>query len=644
MAPTGNLPFSPSTAPLGAHGAPVCKHETANVLLRRSDNLRRPRAFINAGKIKDESGKVVTAELQDGTENTPDNAEARFTKLVTGNAQWHWPEEPEGEHLIGFDTVSEQRRFAPGQHLDEGIDLTVIQGERKARAIHLPPPVIINLRDAAPASEDLLTDEQLDYFRANGNNAFIYIHGYNVPHGERGRFLNRRDSQKRYGGHGPTPTNAWHPNKATTWQDAEALPDTSATPPKEDQLNGTGAHNWAIHMEYQLNRAAGFDGENWMPYSRIINISWPGDTGSTDFMQAELNAMTAGRRLAPLLLQLAGAGIAINLISHSLGARVALTALNIVGAIGKSNLVDHLFLWQPAVADNALTNDSSRDVHPLGLGVFPSAHSAARKIVVLHSRGDGILGAGEDEDSAWWQDALLRFSPAALITTTAWNLANAEDAMDDVLGYFRGAYDKKWWTFPSFLDNGFGPAIETLYKDYLPLTFDAPTTHPQRSLYVSEALKQTVKENWARLGKDILAEANALWQLCIDCLRNGERPPDYTLMAPLNHRASISPQVAKDYVLRLKKLAVNNWVPEQPPRPALGYVGFDEVADKASPDFDQFISSLLDKNEVDQVNQSTWLFSHSGMRIPSEEVFKRSYKEAVIDRLKEQGRKQFGQY
>jgi hypothetical protein len=110
------------------------------VLLRRSDNLRRPRAFINAGKIKDESGKVVTAELQDGTENTPDNAEARFTKLVTGNAKWFWPEEPEGEHLIGFDTVSEQRRFAPGQHLDEGIDLTVIQGERKARAIHLPPP------------------------------------------------------------------------------------------------------------------------------------------------------------------------------------------------------------------------------------------------------------------------------------------------------------------------------------------------------------------------------------------------------------------------------------------------------------------------------------------------------------------------
>ncbi|MGO1463146.1 MAG: hypothetical protein ACTHV7_12575 [Oleiphilaceae bacterium] len=220
-----------------------------------------------------------------------------------------------------------------------------------------------------------------------------------------------------------------------------------------------------------------------------------------------------------------------------------------------SNLVDHLFLWQPAVADNALTNDSSRDVHPLRLSVFPSAHSAVRKIVVLHSRGDGILGAGEDEESAWWQKALLRSSPAALIATTASNLANSEDAMDDVLGYFRGAYDKKWWTFPSFLDNGFGPAIEELYKDYLPLTFKAQmTTYPQLSSYVPDALKRTVKANWDRLEQDILAEADALWQPCIDCLRNSERPPEYTLLAPLNHRASVSSQVAKDYVLRLKSL------------------------------------------------------------------------------------------
>ena len=615
MTPTSNLPFSPSTAPLGAHSAPVCKHETANVMLRRSDNLGRPRAFINAGKIEDESGKLVTAEAQDGKEHTPANAEARFAKLVTGNARWHGPEEPEGEHLIGFDTVSEQLRFTPGQTPSEGVDLTVIQGERKAKAIHLPPPVIINLREEVPAPEDLLTDEQLDYFRANGNNALVFMHGYNIPHGAWGRL-------------------GWHSQSASVWQDPQTVND--------EYLNGAGAHNWAVHMEYQLNLAAGFDGQNWMPYSRIINISWPGDTSSTDFIQAELNAMASGRRLAPLLLQLAAAGIAINLLSHSLGARVALTALNILGTIGKRDLIDHLFLWQPAVADNALTNDSSRDVHPLGLGVFPAAHSAARKIVVLHSRGDGILGADNSEDEALWRKALSFKHPVA---TTAWDLATADDPMDDVLGNLRGAYDKKWWTFPSFLDNGFGPAIENLYKDYLPLTFEAwMTVHPQRSLATPEVLKQTVQENWTRLEKDILTEANALWQPCIDCLRNGERPPDYTLLAPLNHQASVSPQMAKDYVARLKKLAVNNWVPEQRPRPALGYVGFNEVAGERAGLFrDRFIENKLFDESWLATDQSKWLFSHSGMRIPSEEVFDRSYRAEIVRRISEEG-VGFGRY
>jgi hypothetical protein len=147
-----------------------------------------------------------------------------------------------------------------------------------------------------------------------------------------------------------------------------------------------------------------------------------------------------------------------------------------------------------------------------------------------------------------------------------------------------------------------------------------------------------------RLETDILSEVHALWQPCIDCLRNGERPPDYTLLAPLNHRASVSLQVATDYILRLKKLAGNNWVPEQPPRPALGYVGFDEVVRRDATGFDEFIDKSLTEARFSTVDQSKWLFSHSGMRIPSEDVFNHSYKEAIINRLKELGRSQFGQY
>ncbi|WP_304103189.1 hypothetical protein, partial [Marinobacter antarcticus] len=137
-------------------------------------------------------------------------------------------------------------------------------------------------------------------------------------------------------------------------------------------------------------------------------------------------------------------------------------------------------------------------------------------------------------------------------------------------------------------------------------------------------------ENWARLEKDILAEANALWQPCIDCLRNGERPPEYTLLSPLNHRASVSPKVAKDYVLRLKKLAVNNWVPEQPPRPALGYVGFKEVAGESAIEFDVFLDESLANGKLFPVDQSKWLFSHSGMRVPTQELFEETYQQEIM--------------
>jgi hypothetical protein len=601
-------------------------------LLQRTDNLGRPLAFTDAGTVMDMAAKSVSGTILDGPEPDQIAHQARFERLTIGEVRWHWSEKPEGEHLIGINTVSEKLRFIPGETLEDGVELDVIARERKATAIHLPAPMVINLREESLPDDDLLTARQLNYFKANGNNALLFVHGYNVPHGDWGRFLKGEGRSQNY--HGNTRSfrrhPVWHPYKATVWQDADALSESLFTPLEDDQLNGNGLHNWAVHMEYRLNRAAGFDGKDWMPYSRIINVSWPGDTGSTDFMQAELNAMAAGRRLAPLLQQLHSAGIAINIITHSLGARVALTALNLLGSIGYRDLVDHLFLWQPAVADNALTNQASRDVHPLGLGVFPEAHGAARRIVVLHSKGDGILGPEEASDKDWWSRIVRRVSPLA---TATWQIATSEDPMDDALGYLHGAYDKKWWTFPSFLDNGFGPAMEKLYAGYLPLTLEpGSVAHPQRSASSAASLQQTVADNWARLEQDAIAEARALWQPCMECLRNGTRPPQYRLLVPLGHRASISPNLAQVYIRHLRKLALNGWRPERPPRPALGYVGFDEVAgDEASSTFDPFIADMLDHGAFADVNQSRWLFSHSGMRIPSDEVFAEVYRKEIME-------------
>lgn len=644
MTSLAGLPFSPSPSRLGNQDAPTCGNDKGAVQLERFDNTGRPLAFTNAGTVTDATETGGAGTLLDATEKTPANHLACFDGLVSGQARWHWREDPAGEHLIGLDTLSKKLRFVPGETLNEGVSVDVIPGVRKARAIHLPPPVLINLREDGSPGEDLLAPEQLAYFQANGNNALLFIHGYNVPHGGWGRFLKGQSRSHEWHGNVQSfrQRAEWHPYPATVWQDLEALSDTVSAPLEESELNGTGAHNWAVNMEYRLNRAAGFDGRDWTPYSRIINISWPGDTGATDFMQAELNAMAAGRRLVPLLQQLHASGIALNIITHSLGARVALTALNILGAIGHRNLLDHLFLWQPAVADNALTNDASRDVHPLGLGVFPAAHQAARNIVVLHSKEDGILGPGGNQDQEWWKRSLRAlFMPPGL---ELWNLATAEDPLDDILGHLHGAYDKKWWTFPSFLDNGFGPAIETHYADYLPLHPDVGRGRsPRSTLAHRERVKRQVAANWERLERDILAEARALWQPCTDCLRQGQRPPRYTLLAPMNHQPAISTDKARHYVQRLKKLALNRWVPERSPRPALGHLGLDGVAGENAIARDPFLEKLMEAGEIDVVDQSPWLFSHSGMRIPSDDLFRHIYqREIMSNRLLANSR--FGRY
>jgi hypothetical protein len=644
------LPFEPNTTPLGRYGAPACCQETARVSLRRTDNLGRPRRFTDPGKLRNVLGQAYAGHLRPDP-HAHDDALARFDNVTVGHAWWHWPENPMGEHLIGVDTISRKQRYVPGEILTEGVRLDVIPGERKATAIHLPPPVILNLREDASPQGDRLSPDQLAYFRANGNNALIFVHGYNVAHGDWGRFLNgdRRSPQW----HGNTRSFSrgpkWHPYKATIKQDPEALAEGYPFTLDDGDVNGSGAHNWAVHMEYQLNKAAGFDGRDWMPYSRIITVSWPGDTGATDFLQAELKAMAAGRRLVPLLQQLQDAGVAVNLITHSLGARVALTALNILGTTGRYNWVDHLFLWQPAVADNALSNDPERDVHPLGLGVFPAAYKAARQIVVLHSKKDGVLGPDERFSNSWGQQIAENVSSVAIsgiagpVRKIAGDLISADDPVDEVTGLLLGAYDKKWWTFPSFLDNGFGPAIEALYRDYLPLTYDeAAETSPRG--YPARQRRRLALRNWARLEKDLLAEAESLWQPCIDCLRRGDRPPQYTLLAPLNHRASVSPELARDYLRRLRKLALNHWRPEHPPRPALGYVGFEAVAgDKAGAERDEFIELQLESEKFTPLDQSKWLFSHSGMKIPSQEVFEKSFSDAIMRRIVEEGTG-FGRY
>lgn len=370
-------PLQPSRTDESGVTAPSHCSVAVTVLIVHSDTLGR---FLLEGtpvKLFDSEGKTFSATI---------DAEgiSRHEGVTPGKVAWQL-ENIHGLHLVAVDDelLDPRQAAAAPPEVEVAIEETTIQ------AVYLPPPISLNLRDAKTRPEnDLLSEEQLEQLQLAGNNATLFLHGYNVPLGEYGTFASWEQ-------HGDidTPslvTNAHTASRATILQDIEKVEMPVAitgrytasnayhTPTenrpdnvREAHCNGSGASNWFVHMEYQLNRAAGMTEEDWQPYTRMVGIAWFGDTGSVDFFQAELNAMAAGRRLVALLEQLHEAGIAINIISHSLGARVVLTALNILGEQERHQWVDNLYLWQPAVADNALVNDASQDSHPLGMGGVP---------------------------------------------------------------------------------------------------------------------------------------------------------------------------------------------------------------------------------------------------------------------------------
>ncbi|PVY77587.1 alpha/beta hydrolase family protein DUF900 [Tamilnaduibacter salinus] len=625
------LPFEPSVTPLDDDGTtPQCQEPTATIRLRRVDNTGHPLAPQDSGRMAHRT-RAHSATPETGEQ--PDVA--LYTELPPGDHEWRWRPQPAGAHLIALEAGPEKRDYRPGEALAEAPVINAPPEGRDVTATHLPPPVLISLRDE-DIDSDRLTSEQLAYFQRNGNNALLFIHGYNVGHGEWGKVL--EGVADHWNGKAPK----WTDEPLTVYRDADTINDEHGLDLAETDLNNEGAHNWAVSMEYQLNRAAGFSDDDWMPYSRIITVSWPGDTGQTDFMQSEFNANAAGRRLVRLLEQLADAGVGINIITHSLGARVGLTALNILGAIRSQAAIDHLFLWEPAVADNALTNDTARDVHPLGMGVFVNAHKAARRIVVLHSRGDGVLGPTDDEEEQSMWEELISVTPAGWIADAAESVMTGR-FMDDLLGTFGGVYTKKWWTFPSFLDNGLGAPLERLYADYMPLQPGRMVTRRGQS-WREGPDPETVNANWERLKADIIAEARNRFDACKDCLQNSKPLPRYDLLSPLNHLPIVTKARAEQYADDLRALAERNWYPRQAPRPALGYDGVDAlIGQKAGENRDQFLERQFKGDYLSMFDQSDWLFSHSGMRIPNSEIFERSYRDGVMRRIQVEGTG-FGSY
>ncbi|CAN5434100.1 hypothetical protein BH10PSE19_BH10PSE19_11280 [soil metagenome] len=285
-------------------------------------------------------------------------------------------------------------------------------------------------------SAQSLSPQQLEYFKKHGNNALIFIHGFNVHLGHYPRQISDIkfvDIAQLIGRHTVTKTETrieYSDSLQTIYRDPELLArrfpeithnlDVLPNELKDDLgINGNEAHSWFIHMEDNMNRASGqFDRTDYTRYVRLINIAWSGDrSDALNYLAAEEEANIAGRKLLALVMQLYQAGITINIIAHSLGCRVLLTLMNELGQQGHNDYLNHVFLWQAAVSDTALSNDPQRDTTIKQNSKFIYAHAAARKITVLYSEEDDVLGL------AYWFANYVGVAPEELDTEEGYTKA-----------------------------------------------------------------------------------------------------------------------------------------------------------------------------------------------------------------------------
>ena len=466
-------------------------------------------------------------------------------------------------------------------------------GVANIEAIYLPPPMLLNFRfnQTFNQQEETRNKERIkQQIFASGKNVTLFIHGFNVPLGKTGRFPTAKELGKipaydalplsseqvqtpyvYYGdvvgkvvGEQPTiRLNKMQTSRELKVDRYRAL---------EREFMGRDALSWFPSVEYYLNLAA--SGKlspsepftDWDKYSRILGITWSGNISPANvFFRAEMYANETGRDLAKLIQEL-DKDTKINIITHSLGARVALSALNILGDFDGEydNRIDNLIMLEAAVADNAITKNYIRENNPLAMELFPFAHKAVKSMRVMYSLEDGVLGG----DSTPWD------TDDGFIT-------------DNIL--IRGAYPKKY-----------GPFANRTHAigDYYPYDKNARTSisHQKAKADIHNAIQIQCLDNMGQNSKDVAAlcdymksqesfgrqmiESKARELIAQEIERvNQDRIADLNILRPWSHFRRF-PKDA-DYTQHIIDVLMNvifkgDWKmssEELAIRPALGYLG-----------------------------------------------------------------------
>ena len=515
----------------------------------------------------------------------------------------------------------------------------------------LPPPILLELNKT---NKNTLSSQQINYFKNNGNNALLFIHGYNTGLGSYGNYPESFYMDGVHSGHGFASNNPLHfksskytrtvaydlsdphelmacfPSLSKTQAQHIHDGDSEGQSETDGSLHGQEACKWFTHMEYNFNKAAGFDGKDYSKYTRILGINWPGNLSGTEYARAEPIAHESGVQLAIIIESLLHAGIEVNIVAHSLGNRVLLRAMELLGQ-KEEDAIKHTILWQAAVPNLALHNVPKIITNKRLLPCYPNAHKASEKITVLYGKGDWVLG------NTYPMSHTLNATPYEHITGASRNVHNAYDKQLET-AYpedYRIELHKHAKSLHEYQRRT--PADREKFVDYLIETkspYTKSIVEPQMASMEKyckiekipfEEYCKTVYDNWGKIyDEDMQLRFSEAFSKTIQVPIDGQ-VKTVNLHTYLHERIEAVTKVIEDADTASRDQFTKC--------PAMGYEGIPK---------DDFREKLEGQGKLQVVDQLTYLTGHSHMKIPSEVLMKEIYKVYVIGRL--YGINKFGKY
>jgi esterase/lipase superfamily enzyme len=131
-------------------------------------------------------------------------------------------------------------------------------------------------------------------------------------------------------------------------------------------------------------------------YDFVIGYSWPGGDRGLEWWQGKSRANSVARIFRFLVEEMSNSAKAVDIMSHSLGARVTLKALK---ESQQQDVVRNYYCTAPAVDNECLEQDEE----------FYAAVSSCGRLFVFHSSRDGVLRISYE--AAEWDRALGLYGP-----------------------------------------------------------------------------------------------------------------------------------------------------------------------------------------------------------------------------------------